>query len=217
MTLRILSGKGCKTAVIAIKTLKLFSLRVHIHFLSVFSFFALCISNNPVFSLLVLLCALLHEASHIIAIVLCGGKITDFYFHPFGAEIKYSSSLSYKKDFIIALCGPLANLLTFAGSLPFLNINTNTYFMFFAFCSLFLALLNLLPLRSFDGGRMLGILYMSILPYEKALKLSKISELISLILLCVFCIFTIIFCGYNLSLIFICAYIFVSCYRGSFP
>lgn len=199
-----------------IKTVKLFSLRIHIHFLSVFSFFALCVSNDLVFSLLVLLCALLHEAAHASAILLCGGKITDFYFHPFGAEIKYSSSLSYKKDFIIALCGPLANLASFTVCLPFLFKNTDMYFLFFAFCNLFLALLNLLPLRTFDGGRMLGILYMSVLPYEKALKLSKISELISLIALSAFCIFTIIFCGYNLSLIFICAYIFVSCYRGSF-
>lgn len=196
-----------------IKTVKLFHLRIHIHFLSVFSFIALCISNDPLLSAIVLLCASLHEAAHIAAIALCGGKITDFYFHPFGAEIKYSTTLSYRKDFIIALCGPAANLLLFALLSPYLRKVDDINFLFFAFCNLFLALLNLLPLRTFDGGRMLEIIYMSALPYEKALKIKGISELLSLIALSAFCIFTIIFCGYNLSLIFICAYIFVSCYR----
>ncbi len=198
--------------VIIIKTVKLCNLRLHIHFLFIFSFFALCIANKGYYPLIVLACAVFHELGHVLTIVLCGGKISDLYLLPFGAEIRYGKSLSYKKDFLIAFSGPFFNILLALILLVCYTRMKSIYIVFALFCNLFLSLLNLFPLCSFDGGRMLEIIYLCLLPYEKALKFKRISELISLVLLSFFSVCAIIFCGYNLSLIFICAYIFVSCY-----
>ena len=83
-------------------------------------------------------------------------------------------------------------------------------------CSIFLAVVNLVPVRGFDGGRMVRCIALSRLEYEKALKFIKISEQVSLIILSALSIAAIRAAAFNISLIIICLYLFVSVYKNDY-
>lgn len=91
--------------------------------------------------------SLLHEAGHLLAMTAFGTKPEKITLGIMGIRIdKTQLSLSYSRECITALCGPFVNLLfliTFSydmNSLPFV-INTGLF------------LINMLPVKTLDGGR----------------------------------------------------------------
>ena len=106
--------------------------------------FFLFFSGTEITSLLVFLSAVVvHEAGHVLCAVLLKRKITEVKIEPFGARISLGEDISYGQEFLIALSGPAASFLLFLvmrrGSI--------------ADVSLFLGLINLLPVATLDGGR----------------------------------------------------------------
>ena len=90
----------------------------------------------------------LHETGHILALLFFGRKPKNITFGFSGIRIETdSSSLSYKQECIVALCGPAVNLvfiilfLVTGISETALIINTG------------LLIVNMLPVKSLDGGR----------------------------------------------------------------
>ena len=191
-------------------------IRIRIHLFSLISVVALFLADSGVYSFIVILCAVLHEFGHIIAIHISGAKITDVCFLPFGMEIKTSGKTGYIHDFFISLAGPALNLLTFSICSAVFLFFKHPIILFCGICSLFLAVINLIPVRSFDGGRALKSLAFLFFEYEKALKIIHFSELFSLIILCFAACVSVILCEGNISLAVICIYIFVSAYRNCF-
>ncbi len=186
--------------------------KVKIHPAFFITIFAFVFAENSIFSLCVLFCAAFHELGHMIAIKLLGERIAFFELAPFGAEIILGTVPSYKTEFFIALAGPAFSfLLAFAVFLLYLVFPCSVL-LFICVSSLFLGFLNLVPVRSFDGGRCIRCILFSFFEYEKAERLSGISELLSLLILSAFSVWAVIFASYNLSLCFICLYIFVSAY-----
>lgn len=94
--------------------------------------------------------AVLHEAGHISAALLMGGRLENLRLNAVGAELKfcYRNILPYRGDVMIALAGPLCNLV--AG---LLFMWAGGYFP--AAISFGLGLFNLLPIYPLDGGRIL--------------------------------------------------------------
>ena len=100
-------------------------------------------------ALLTLVAALLHELGHEAALLLLG--------HPprlplprlHGFRIKKDTNLSYKEDIIVLASGPLANA---AAGLAGLLLADGGFFSFINFLT---ALSNLLPIRSYDGYKIL--------------------------------------------------------------
>ncbi len=144
----------------------------------------------------ILAAVILHEFGHIAAIYLLRGKISEITLRPFGAVIKRSeNNTSYFADFMIALAGPLANIISFLICLSVGILGT------FAYSSIILALVNLIPAKPLDGycaARSLSLCFFSLSVSE------KICRSISVIILTVIWIFTvymIIFTEFNLSLL----------------
>lgn len=98
-----------------------------------------------------LLAAALHEGGHWAAIILLGGRVRVLRLGAVGAEMELDASypLSYTKEAAAAFAGPAVNLLLAAFS-----IQMRWYL--FAGLNLSLGLLNLLPVRMLDGGRILS-------------------------------------------------------------
>lgn len=101
---------------------------------------------------------ILHEVGHLIMAYGCHTPIRSIKLDLLGAEIALGGMVSYKQEFLIAMGGPLANVLTvvvlYICHTGDINIS-NAEILLSA--SVVLAVFNLLPIESMDGGRMLSI------------------------------------------------------------
>lgn len=100
-----------------------------------------------------LLACALHELGHWLAIHLLGGRITRLRLTAVGAELALDGSrpLSYGRECIAALAGPVSSLLT-------AELAARGKLFLLAGLSLGQGLFNLLPILPLDGGRALGLL-----------------------------------------------------------
>ncbi len=104
--------------------------------------------------------ALLHEAGHAVAAWGCGRHIGCLRLDLFGARMKLEGVLSYRQELCVAAGGPIVNLLTAAMIYPLWQSRgggTDGWFLALV-ASLGLGGLNLLPVRTMDGGRILACL-----------------------------------------------------------
>lgn len=103
------------------------------------------------------LVAIEHELAHAFAAARLGYKLNKIVLLPFGAVIDGDMRGTFKDEIIVALWGPLCNLLTalFFASIwwfePTMYAFTDTAY----FSSLSIALVNLIPAYPLDGGRVL--------------------------------------------------------------
>ena len=108
----------------------------------------------------IMLAAALHECGHVLVLRLLGGHIARFRITLFGAElrIRRSERLSYGREIAAVLAGPGVNLLcAYALARLAVYADWERGFML-AGIHAALALFNLLPLRTLDGGRSLYLL-----------------------------------------------------------
>jgi len=104
-------------------------------------------------ALMTLLAAVIHETGHILALFVLGH--TDGVPLPRmpGFSIGIHPSLSYKEDIAVSVAGPVANLVTAAMLLPMREAAWEMIAI-----SLLTALSNLLPVKGYDGYRILSAL-----------------------------------------------------------
>ena len=118
-------------------------------------------SNDLIECAVILLAALIHEIGHIFAAYVLGIKITGFGIDLIGASITTAGLGSYRDEIILAGAGPLANLIGIAAFYPLYryhdihNCSLASYFYLFCGACLCLMIINLLPVKGFDGGRIL--------------------------------------------------------------
>lgn len=147
-------------------------------------FLAVCgvlFSNNSKAGFICLLCAMIHELGHICAAKFMSIRLREIRLGFAGARIyPADENMPYKKEFFLCACGPIFNLisaLAAAVALTFLSkgesIPTSlaisdaisildgsgegiiSALYLFISVSLLQAFLNLLPVESLDGGRMM--------------------------------------------------------------
>ena len=107
-------------------------------------------------TLLTLLAALLHEAGHLITARALGIGVAEITLLPLGADIRFSRLPTYREDIITGAAGAAANLIS---ALLLLPLTAHSAARYFVCSSLALAAINLLPIRSLDGGTVLrGVL-----------------------------------------------------------
>lgn len=127
--------------------------------------------------LLTLAAVFIHELGHICASVIYRNGFNKLSFQSGGLKLSGNSEYqSYSAEAVIAFTGPFFNLVS---ALAFISAKSDMG-IFFRQVSLALALLNLFPIREFDGGCVLRCILNLILPIELS---EKICELLSFLAL----------------------------------
>ncbi|MBO5273789.1 MAG: site-2 protease family protein [Clostridia bacterium] len=133
--------------------------------------------------------------------------------HFFGADIKRRpGELSYTADLAISLGGIIANSAAALLLLPFSFFPVAKLFIF---CNITLAVMNLLPIRSLDGGEALAAFLMLVLPRHLGEKLLRGVSFVFIFLLWCAAVYIPMFSGGNPSLFFICIYLFSSIFLSN--
>ena len=130
--------------------------------------------DGTVFFIQVLAACILHEAGHYCAVLGVGGRVRELRLTAVGAEMKLDSDiqLSYSQDVLLAFAGPAVNL--FAAWVA-VRVGSNL----FAGLNLSFGLLNLLPVRPLDGGRILTDVLSLFVPEQAEKILFGLSVLVS--------------------------------------
>ena len=128
--------------------------KIKLSFFAILLFLSLAITAPHYFP--ALLCSVsLHELGHVIAAKIRKIRLLEFKLGILGAAIFPKNQLfSYKDEIILCLGGPVANFIT-AGFCVGFGMSPASFFIQ---SSLALGILNMLPVHSFDGGRILSAL-----------------------------------------------------------
>ena len=143
----------------------------------------LMIGFDPLSIAVITICsAFFHELGHVIAIYLLEKRIALPFARKKGFAISLGMHTSYKNELIIALSGPIFNLLAFIVCTS-LKQYANGYLSLLAIINLMTFVSNMLPLRGYDGHLALYSLIAIIKDHETAEKiLSPISFVFSTVL-----------------------------------
>lgn len=153
------------------------------------------------FTVSVLAAAAVHEAGHLIAMYLSGIHPKSITVYPFGVDITAGHSLSsYRTDIFVAAAGCAVNLLLTAVFFAVLPT--------FALCCAVLAILNLLPIKSLDGGRIVECVLLMHKDEEQTARIVYTVSFIFIVILWMISIYLLLFAPFNPTLFFLCVYLF---------
>ena len=142
-----------------------------------------------------------HESGHLIAALICKSPIECVLFSPLGVTIRRKSTLSaYLHDIVIYSFGPLLSLILGITGY-YLGID-GLYNYSFA-----LLLLNILPVKVFDGGKILYSLLCIICTHRADFVLKTVSAVI-VTLLWLISLFLVLVSNASPSLLIMCFYLF---------
>ena len=117
-------------------------------------FLFMIVSDRSGLCLITVIAALIHECGHLIAARLLRIPLGGLRMSFLGARLEVSGRmLSYGEEWLLCAAGPFVSLC--AAALVALFWKYGAWAPAFSCASLVLGLLNLLPIRTFDGGRML--------------------------------------------------------------
>lgn len=141
---------------------KLFGIRFFVSFPAIALIcVSLFMSDNGSFLLLMCMFAsALHEAGHLIFICRFKGKPQSICIYP--SEIAINSNLSdvtNRQDLIITIAGVGVNLFVSAVCIFIYSLFSADFIFNMAICNLFVGLFNLLPIKTFDGGQLIELLF----------------------------------------------------------
>lgn len=163
---------------------------------------------------IVMLCltaSLLHECGHLFFMLLYGEKILSIDFGAFGVRIERAcnTSLSYKKEAIVALGGILINFFLAFLSIIYYYLMKSQTALIFALINLLTALFNCIPVYVLDMGRALKCVLMLISDEAESERVLSIISIIFTGSLAVFTVLYSAFISVNVSLIAVTVYLFV--------
>ena len=147
-----------------------------------------------------LLAALVHECGHILAARCLQLPMRELRVDVLGARLMTEGRmLSYGEEWLLAAAGPTMSLWASVAVACLLN---RSYFaLCFSASSLLLGLLNLLPVRSLDGGRMLEIACARFLGLRASRALLSVTSFAVLFLLWALSVYFLLRVGDGLSLL----------------
>lgn len=186
---------------------------VRISLFAVLAFAAAMAADCSVFTVLIFAAAFVHEAGHLVCLKASGVNIYGITILPFGAVIRSDAEkLTYRKEAQAALAGPFAGLCAAAVSGVLFFVFRDPYTLFFAAANLTLSFVNLVPVRTLDGGRALEALAFSRMPFEKAESFAENVSYGAFVFLTFASLGLLAFTGCNFSLVIFCVCLFISAY-----
>lgn len=174
--------------------------KISVHPLAFVFFFGLLLSDRSSVALVTVLAAFLHECGHIGAAYFMKIPFGNIQLDFLGARIEIKGqSLTYGEEWLLAAAGPLTSLLCAVLAAPFWKYWTAA--SVFSCASFLLGCLNLLPIRTFDGGRMLE----TVLLYGTSIRVARvvmnICSFVALFLLWAFSVYFLLRANDGLSLL----------------
>lgn len=178
---------------------ELFSIRFKVPFLSVAVMSCVLILDESFKVCACFIAAIIHECGHLIAMYITGKRPKSIKVSLFDICIQADTHRGDMNDLFITLSGPVFNLLFAAVLYPF-------SFKLFA-CNIVIAVFNLLPVETFDGGHALKVMLNTVLNEKTTDILIKILTFIILIPLFITGLVVLMFSKYNYSLLLISLYL----------
>lgn len=149
--------------------------------------------------------ACVHEAGHLCAIYALGGRVTAVKFNIGGVCLEYDTSgLTYFKELICALSGPIAGIAAAIAAAHFWK-------GVFGGVSLAFSVFNLLPVRPLDGGRAAFCIAANFLDLQTAERLCGAVDIVTAAVVMAAGTYAACASGGNITLLFMGA-ILVICY-----
>ena len=175
-------------------------MKIKIGFFSVMLFLSLLMTHS-FFAISAFLAVTLHELGHIAASRLCRVHLSKLSVGLYGARLKADNEMfSYKNEIFICIAGPAVNFISVLIFIPVYKICGGEFLRYFIFSSLILGTLNILPIKTFDGGRILhSLLCLSLSPRAAETFLSIISFFFVFVLWCV-SVYLLLVARYGLSM-----------------
>ncbi len=168
--------------------------------------------NAPSNVLITVFSSLLHETGHLLVMTSIGNKPQAVRFEITGMNIVRQPDLkiSTKNEILIALGGPLVNLICFFVSVIILCIYKNEGVLTFGCINLILMTFNLLPIKKLDGG--MALYYALSQKYDNLTcsKVLKITSFFFIALIYIWGIYAFVSSKYNISLIIIAIFLTLS-------
>ena len=184
--------------------------KLKIHIICLFLLLLFATINFSVYTIILFLCVFIHEMGHITLIKINRLKILSVEILPLGINISTDSPLTaYKTDITIALSGPFANIICSAVIFIVIKVGGYNSILFFSFLTNILyAAVNLFPVKSLDGGRVLELILKMTLPENLSYIIFSVVSAIFFGLLSILAFFILMVTGYNFTLILLCCYLF---------
>lgn len=135
-------------------------MKIKINFFAIMLFLSVIVSSSY-YALIPIFAAALHELGHIISAKMCDVKLSNFNLGIFGARLGIGGGIcSYKDEIIICAAGPAVNFISayFAFLISNLTTINSDIADIFILSSLSLGIINILPIKSLDGGRIISAL-----------------------------------------------------------
>ena len=192
---------------------------------------AMAVSDSAEIVAVYLLAAVLHEMGHFLAAKVLNVGIKEINFGFSGVRIVTDERLtSYKNELLLALSGPLVNIAVFSGISLFFVAKYgqfNAVFLFaesfivtgkgiesaiafLAIASLIQAIINLMPVNTFDGGRILYCAMGQLVGERAAERTVEVSSAFSALLLWTVALYLMLRVGGGLGIYVFSACIFAS-------
>jgi stage IV sporulation protein FB len=125
----------------------------------------------------------IHELGHVTAAKHFGWRVREIQLTPFGgvAVTDESGSIPAREEAIVAVCGPLMNLLMigFAYIMEALGVWTDAWKHYWTGANMTLLLFNLLPVLPLDGGKLLQSVFSLFIPYHRTLRITVMLSLLT--------------------------------------
>jgi len=148
-------------------------MKIKVSFFGLLMLFSLVVTHSYL-SLSAIVAAFFHELGHLTVARVCDVPIEELKLDIFGAAISLKKDFcSYKKELAVALGGPAVNFLSFFIFFPFFD-GREGFFKLFLAASLFLGILNLLPIEGFDGGRVIYCILSEKMSLASAYRISRV-------------------------------------------
>ncbi len=161
------------------------------------------VASKSQYTFISLIAAAIHELGHICAAKILKITLTEFDFGLLGARLKISGGFySYKQEMALAFGGPLFNFLSAALLLSLKAMLSISHFALetFILSSLALGILNLLPIHTFDGGRIFESALLNFLPPSAVKFIMDILSFLSVFSLWSISVYFLLIYSYSLNL-----------------
>ncbi len=191
-------------------------LKLRISIFGVLMLLILLFGDSTGYALIAVMAAAVHEAGHVVAALALRMRLDSFSLGLLGARLGLSLPLySYRKELLLSLSGPLTNIVTGGAALYIFSRCAAQSALFFGVASLFLAALNLLPVQSFDGGRIFMCIAAPMIGVFTAERILRVLSFLCVLLLWGTSVYLMLRLGSSLALFVFSSALFAQLFLGA--